>query len=68
MLHVRNNHGRKSYEKIYHGPVRRAHFEKNNFRKPGINILGIIGIVANLGILFYYKYFDFFMKHKDEFC
>jgi len=36
-----------------------------------IKLLGILGIIINLGILFYYKYFDFFIEninfifHKD---
>ena len=30
-----------------------------------IKILGIAGIVANLGILFYYKYFDFFIENVN---
>ena len=34
---------------------------KTNYKK--IKILGIIGIIANLGILFYYKYFDFFIEN-----
>ena len=38
-------------------------FESNNLKKIEIRILGIIGIVTNLSILFYYKYFDFFIEN-----
>ena len=43
----------------------------NNVNNKQINsrllkkILGIIGIVANIGILFYYKYFDFFIENVN---
>ena len=32
-------------------------------RNYGIKVLGIIGIIINLSILFYYKYFDFFIEN-----
>ena len=35
---------------------------KNN-RSSWIKVLGIIGIVVNIGILFYYKYYDFFIEN-----
>ena len=41
-------------------------FEKDNFRKSQIKILGIVGIVTNLGILFYYKYFDFIIENVNS--
>ena len=31
----------------------------------GIKVLGIVGIIINLGILFYYKYFDFFIENVN---
>ena len=37
-------------------------YKKKNL---GIKLLGIIGIVINLGILFYYKYFDFFIENVN---
>ena len=37
------------------------YFIKNN--KLSIKVLGILGIIVNLGILFYYKYFDFFIEN-----
>ena len=37
------------------------YFSNNGIRK----ILGIVGICVNLGILFYYKYFDFFIENVN---
>ena len=35
----------------------------SNRKNSRIKIIGIIGIIVNLGILFYYKYFDFFIEN-----
>ena len=37
--------------------------ESDSYGKLEIKILGILGIIVNLGILFYYKYFDFFIEN-----
>lgn len=51
--------------------VEKKHEIKNNRKSLYIKMIGTIGIVINLIILFYYKYFDFFIEnvniifHKD---
>ena len=39
--------------------------DKRNSNNKYIKILGIVGIVANIGILFYYKYYDFFIENVN---
>ena len=36
-----------------------------NYKSKKIKVLGILGIVVNLGILFYYKYYDFFIENVN---
>ena len=39
--------------------------DKRNSNNKYIKILGIVGIVVNIGILFYYKYYDFFIENVN---
>ena len=36
-----------------------------NYKSKKIKVLGILGIILNLGILFYYKYYDFFIENVN---
>ena len=45
--------------------INRIEKKQSGNRNSGIKVLGIIGIIANIGILFYYKYFDFFIENVN---
>ena len=43
--------------------INRIEKKQTENKKLGIKVLGITGIAVNIGILFYYKYFDFFIEN-----
>ena len=53
----------KKYFFIDKNTVADKHNLKNNKGNTLVKILGITGITVNLGILFYYKYYDFFIEN-----